>query len=116
MSIWTHVAGIIRVDAILNLTEKPIYSYNVPCGSEGSLDVSLWENPHSSDLAKYTISIFGDLRDYDDEEEIIDYFTRITKGQMIRQACFTLEVEGATPRTFIWDEKGFIEQKNKEVI
>lgn len=71
-----------------------------------------WANPDNAAVAKYTITIFGDLRDYDDEHEIISYFNRITIDQDVRQACFTFQVEGKSGRTFVWEddgENGFVE-------
>lgn len=118
MSIWTHVLGTIRFDSWTGLEPAPNIGIschftdppeqwdkcNIPCGSEGSLFISKWEDPSKSTVAKYTITIFGDLRDYDDEQGIIDYFNRITKDQDIRQACFTFYVEGKDARTFVWKE------------
>ena len=126
MSIWTHVVGVIRFDGLSFAgTPEPDCGFtcdfednedtwdrcNIPCGSEGSLQISKWINPEGSALARYTYSIFGDLRDYDDEKEIIDYFNRIVKDQMIRQACFTFQVEGGDSHIFYYDNnlKVFVE-------
>lgn len=124
MSVWTHVLGTIRFDCCpgLNLPKPDVGvsctwddpeerwdRCNVPCGSEGSLVISKWEEAERSCVARYTITIFGDLRDYDDEQEIINYFNRITKGQDIRQACFTFYVEGKDARTFVWFDDEFEE-------
>lgn len=67
----------------------------VPCGSEGSLTTHLWTNPHKSHIAAYTASIFGDLRDYENTQEIIAYLERITEGQKVRNGVATIEVEGS---------------------
>ena len=63
MSIWTHVAAVIRVDGIAALDGSPPdlgktctfespeadwEACDVPCGSEGSLDWSLHTSPHES--------------------------------------------------------------------
>jgi hypothetical protein len=121
MSIWTHVAGIIRYDGLFGFggMQEPDLNDNIPTGSEGPLDAFMWKNPNSSHLAARTAYIFGDLRDYDDEQEIIDYFKRITENQMVRNACFTIDVEYKKDRTFVFkaemDEnytitfKGFVE-------
>jgi hypothetical protein len=78
----------------------------VPCGSEGSLDTHLWTNPSTSAMAAYTASIFGDLRDYENVGEIIDYLDKITKGKMVRNGVATIEVEGQPPVILHWrDEK-----------
>ena len=124
MSIWTHVNGIIRVDALRGLgipgqdfkvkdfgdtvsyeDEKEKWDKcNVPCGSEGSLTVLLWTNPHEDSIAAYTISIFGDLRSYDNEQEIVDYFNKIVKDKMIRQGVFSFYVEETRGRTFVYND------------
>ena len=112
MSQWTHVNGSIRVDHIKhlygNINFDSIFKTcdyeddeigwakcNVPCGNEGSLQVSIWENPDGHALAGYTINIFGDLRDYDDDDEIIDWFTKlVTKTfPIIRDAIISIDVE-----------------------
>jgi hypothetical protein len=98
MSVWTHVAGIIRIDAIRLSDEipdfdeiigkecrweSPIEVWNdqekhpdkyLPMGSEGSLEKSVWINPSTSCMSAYTVSVFGDLRDYETPELIRDWF------------------------------------------
>jgi len=128
MSILTHVSGSIRFDGLPGVSPVPDCGIacsftdtseqwdkcNIPCGSEGSLTISTWKDPSGS-AALYTVTIFGDLRDYDDAQEIIDYFKRITKRQAVRQACFAIEVGCGTIRTFTWkktnegDRGGFVE-------
>jgi len=94
MSQWTHVAGIIRLDALAFLggniekelqnafgnsvnyedSEDKWYSCNVPCGSEGSLEYSIQKTAHSdSQLAWGVLYIWGDLRDYQDQNKIYDW-------------------------------------------
>lgn len=114
MSTWTHVAATIRFDA-LRLpgmpNQKPDLGKScdfesesadwdactVPCGSEGSLQTQLWENPHPTHMAAYTAMIWGDLRDYADVEEVIGYLDRITEGRMVRQGVAEIEVECQEP-------------------
>lgn len=98
MSNWTHVAGIIRIDSIRifennidfdkligkeieydsSLTEwDTAYEHPeeyMPFGSEGSLQKSIWVNPDKDCLSAYTVSVFGDLRDYDDLQEVVKWF------------------------------------------
>ena len=93
MSIWTHVAGTIRIDHLRSLDINPtpdfdnifkkfIYNENVnykvdydiqkqkwiecnmPKGSEESLDYRVIENPDENAICAYTVVIFGDLRDF----------------------------------------------------
>lgn len=111
MSVWTHVAGIIRVDSmrafyddieedkaefrILNEAIGRECDYEsdsavwadldkhqnlyMPCGSEGTLKKSIWVNPDPSYMSAYTISVFGDLRDFDNVEEVAEWFINACK-------------------------------------
>ena len=109
MSQWTHVAAVIRFDA-LRLPGMPDMSpqlgtparwddggsfdkCDMPCGSEGSLDYAVWENPHTNSISAYTVMIWGDLRDYQDVDEIAAYLDRITSGKMIRSGVAEIDVE-----------------------
>ena len=116
MSNWTHVAGVIRVDYIKwdedtpeldfdKLLGKECHDYEsfvdadkrpelyLPMGSEGSLQKSVWINPDDSNCSRYTVSIFGDLRDHDSCDEIIEWFESKCKSlsDRIRQATITVD-------------------------
>lgn len=125
MSIWTHVLGAVRIDALpigpqTNWKEffgkecaydapNAVWSdYRdhsedyLPGGSEGTLKSILWTNPDPHHMAKYTLTIFGDLRDYDTPEEIIKWFKEKVAGvTFIRSAVITVELEGAKP--LVWN-------------
>ena len=118
MSAWTHVAAIVRVDYIRmfdNLAgpdwdaifgkECLFFEFigkwgdamahpetYLPMGSEGSLRKTVWTNPDLSHADAYTVSIFGDLRDYDSPETIIEWFKKIVNSDSldVRQACITV--------------------------
>lgn len=106
MSNWTHVAGIIRVDDLFSkevdfdelIGEEwhygdkfhPPKNEFLPDGSEGSLIKSVWRDSDSSNIARYTVSIFGDLRDHDNPQEIIDWFKEKCKNLWVRQAIITV--------------------------
>lgn len=111
MSQWTHVNGSIRVDCLrmmgdtldfknifktcdYNDDDKQWDDCNVPCGSEGSLNINIWESPEKSAMAAYTVNIFGDLRDYDDKDEIVKWFTGIVENKLgiIRDAVLTIDI------------------------
>lgn len=68
----------------------------VPVGSEGGLDVSVWVNPDDSCLAAFTISAFGDLRDFGsgDVEKVKSWFSRVCSKACIRQAVCQVNTEG----------------------
>ena len=119
MSNWTHVAGVVRIDDLRFDDETPDFdemfgkelSYDsgdyddydkhpeqyMPCGSEGTLEKSVWINPKTNCLAAYTISIFGDFRDHDDTHSIVKWFSdklnEISEDYIIRQATITVENE-----------------------
>jgi hypothetical protein len=116
MSNWTHVAGIIRVDDLRLgedldfedligreiLYESPFEEWEnidkyperyLPTGSEGSLQMSVWTNPDKSDLAAYTVSIFGDLRDHDNAQEVVDWFKKTCEKFLVRNAVIVVENE-----------------------
>lgn len=113
MSRWAHINGSIRFDGIAMLGmsapdlgktvsfEDPQKKWNectVPMGSEGSIQHYMWKNPSESSLAAYTAMFWGDLRDFTDEEEILDYFKRVVKDQIIRSGI----VEITTDKTRIY--------------
>lgn len=92
MSCWTHVAAVIRLDALIGnesrakkqrakirelLGKTCLYEDDMsvwedadkhpesylPMGSEGSLKMTIHTNPEKHCLAAYVVTIFGDLRD-----------------------------------------------------
>lgn len=119
MSNWTHVAGIIRINGIKWEEDEPELNFDeligkecvyesddevwedadanpekyLPMGSEGSLKKSIWINPRRECVARYTVSIFGDLRDHDSTKEIIDWFKKICKKVWVRNAVITVTNE-----------------------
>ena len=124
MSNWTHVAAIFRVDSFSHegkdftkIFGKELDYYDstekwneasdhpehfLPLGSEGSLQMSVWENPDESCMNVFTISVFGDLRDHDSIEEIIKWFDEKCSMLWIRQAVITVENErnGTQTKTY----------------
>ena len=125
MSVWTHVAGVVRIDAIrfdpndipdfdsifgkewtfddmwddthvyTEFEENP--NMFMPSGSEGSLQKSAWINPDRNCIASYVVTIFGDLRDYDTPNEIIEWFKECCEKVSVRQAIITVKTEGKKP-------------------
>lgn len=127
MSNWSHVAGTVRIDNIEflngNLNFFNIFGKEclwnsdkltwddaannpdkyLPMGSEGSLQLSIWENPDKECSASYTVSIFGDLRDHHNPQEIIDWFRNKIKDLWVRQAVITVDNEWNGTLTWVYD-------------
>lgn len=109
MSVWTHVAGVIRVDAIRQISEQDFSKIfikslwgehnpncNMPSGSEGSLDFRVIENPDKDSIDAYTVVIFGDLRDFGaaDIYVIEDWWNEVlNQCGIIRQAVLQIQPE-----------------------
>ena len=125
MSQWTHVAGIIRVDGmgsllgmtspdekqaiekVIGKTTDFISSYEeydectVPCGSEGSLQYKVDIHGGNSSLYRGAVTIWGDLRDYDNTNEIVSWFKKTLESFNIskefpfgvRDAVISIDVE-----------------------
>lgn len=135
MSTWTHVAGVIRYDdirvtqgtgllkryrealgAACTYKDAPDVwdRCTVPIGSEGSIQWELSENPNIFAMAAYVVTIWGDLRDYDDLDKIGEWLRRCTEGDgfLVRQAIIYAEVEGGDFRTWVYREGLKIVQKD----
>lgn len=135
MSMRVHVAAIARVDGFGLFVERPEeeqYQFEsvfgkeclwgadksiwddaiknpdkyLPMGSEGTLRMTVWINPKENDMDRYTVSIFGDLRDVWDKQPIIDWFKKkIGQLDMVRQAAITVnDIEGT--ETWTYDDNG----------
>lgn len=129
MSQWTHVNASFRLNSIgryddeelINIFGKSVgfwdmdkieYDENwevadkekyLPMGSEGSLKMSIWHNPDTSCMASTTVSVFGDLRDYNSFDEIEEWFNRCCDafGNFgIRQAVCQVDVEFCGVKVF----------------
>lgn len=85
---WMHDPE--KVDAAFEDYREHPEKY-LPMGSEGSLHMSVWENPDLEDANAYVVSIFGNLRDWQYPEAIITWFQSkigliLGKGCGIRSA------------------------------
>lgn len=122
MSQWTHVNASIRFDSIMGLkapTEKELGRIcrwadedtshwdnpDLPCGSEGSIEYKIIQNPDESCMAAFVVVFWGDLRDYDNVDEVIAYFDRITKDKMIRQGVLEISVEYQQSKVYVFDNE-----------
>lgn len=127
MSIWTHVAAIIRIDAVkgvwgpqskddIKRVLGPIARFNgpeedwdactLPIGSEGSLEYDIWENEDPCFMAAFTVSVFGDLRNYEETESIEEWFNSLCSKFMVRQAVCLAETEGYEAKVFQYKKEG----------
>lgn len=128
MSNWTHVAGIVRVDCFrlmggIDFTEvfgKELKFSDdqevwveadahpeqfLPMGSEGSLKMTVYENPDRCHLDAYTVSVFGDLRDHDDPKAIVEWFKEKCSKLNVRNACITAENEWGGVENWVYREE-----------
>lgn len=114
MSTWTHVAGCIRIDDLSTTREEHKKKAaeiirtafkNMPCGSEGPLNVRIYINPHIFCFAAFVLTIYGDLRDYDNIEEIENWFNSVCSQFIIRQAVITIECDNGQSKTITYKEK-----------
>ena len=120
MSQWTHVNASIRFDSILGqgiITEKELGKMckwedkdtshwedsKLPCGSEGSIEYEIVQTGGENSMAAQVVVFAGDLRDYDDDKEILNYFKSITENKMIRSGILEIDVEYKTKLIFIFD-------------
>lgn len=110
MSTWTHVAAIFRIDAVKGFfgpqSREEIKEVlgrgncTLPCGSEGSLKYDIWENKDDCSVAAFTVSVFGDLRDYEETDSIRKWFDSFCSKFLIRQAVCLAQTEGCEAKVF----------------
>ena len=122
MSQWTHVAGIIRIDSMVavmsrgpdstedNLRRRlgeiwnydsdyiPTSNESTPSGSEGSIQYDIVKTGNEHSLSWGHIVIWGDLRDFDDPNEIYDWLlnslaTINEDGMGFRDVAISIDVE-----------------------
>lgn len=74
----------------------------MPTGSEGSLQRLVWVNPERHSAARWVVTVFGDLRDYDDPEAIHKWFDEVCGRCYIRQAVCHCDVSG---HTYTWEHR-----------
>jgi len=103
MSQWTHVAGCIRIDDIgsamtgissMGRFVMALGSFAPPEGSEGPLQVRIVETGSGHSLSWGLAYIWGDLRDYNDVQEIFEWAKAICGQLMVRQCVIAVDVEG----------------------
>lgn len=136
MSQWTHICGAIRLD-FLPVAQAPdlekIFGVtctfdsddvswekcNVPCGSEGSLQYKIFYHQKENALNYCIVYIWGDLRDYDDHEEIHKWlstcYTKLRKHHyMIRDMVVKVHIEYKKDYLFTsnWND----EKKDVELV
>lgn len=99
MSQWTHIAGIIRIDAIpgfTSLTTTEIQrrlENNLPQGSEGPAKYKIELTGDLYSITWIAIFIWADLRDYKDHQAIFKWIQGICDGLLIRSCCVKIEIE-----------------------
>lgn len=130
MSNWTHVAGMLRIDAIRFEKDKVMQFDEVfgkvlnwkddekvwdeadahperfmPLGSEGSLKRVTHIN-EPGHMAAYDVGVYGDLRDHHDPHAIIEWFKEVCSKVLVRNAVITAtnEINGTVTWTYQEEE------------
>ena len=127
MSIWTHVAGVARVDDIcfdgkhyIDLAklkrrlgrmalwededaEESWDKCKLPLGSEGSVEYTLDTNPDNCCLSAHVLTVWGNLRDYQDIEGVVKWWKKTLRKLSLRQAVLTVTVESYSQVVICWD-------------
>lgn len=118
MSTWTHVNGAIRLDTIIGINQHKVEEIlgriitfdkleaesdtTLPLGSEGTIEYQLVSYGWGNDLANSSVLIYGDLRDYENLGNVIDWFRGVIRniqtnvdvlGFMVRQGVIEAYVE-----------------------
>lgn len=112
MAVWTYVNASIRFETRSpdkSISKKDLgiirrHGSNrkplIPCGSEGGLEYKIIKPHNKKTKTQHTLVITGDLRHYDDVNEILQYFEKITKGKWILSGI--LEINISTERVFVY--------------
>ena len=103
MSQWTHVAGCIRIDDLdsimygtsaMSRIAEAFKVYPLPEGSEGPLQVRIIETrEHESSLSWGLAYVWGDLRDYDNAQEVFAWAEEVCEQLSVRQCAILVDVE-----------------------
>lgn len=115
---WTHVAGVARINSSLanEVTREMLenkFGTNIPNGTEGNLNISIWENPDKYDINKFTVSVFGSLCEGSSPEYVVKWFRDCLESFWVRNATIVAEcVEEGT--TISWNNKEKYEQIRRE--
>ena len=72
MSDWTNICGVIRYDTFEDLDVEKAFGKDLPCGSEGPLNIV----KNSTDTGE-CLTIIGDLRDYTDLVKLANWWKSI---------------------------------------
>lgn len=93
MSNWTHINASIRIDDLFVLKEQTLQEIldDLPAGSEGQLEYQLWTNPHINHATKHTLNIFGDLRNFNDDNYIEEWFNKLCSRFYFRGAILEID-------------------------
>jgi len=120
MSIWTHIAGVIRLDTLPSFKTKSaiarvkeIFNKNVPWGSEGPLEFTVQEIRSHINILWCNVIFHGDLRDYDNIDEVEKWIRESCKACVdqlkciIRQAIIQIEVEYEGSALLLYSSRGW---------
>lgn len=136
MSTWTHVVGAVRFDGIPGMgplhklqtieeivigvkkvTDEGVVDHNwrnpLPMGSEGPIQYKIHE--YGKGLPWIIITIWGDLRDYDDVDEIDKWFMELCGAwPLIRDGVLSIRVDDGRTRIVEYSIRKENEKIDKE--
>lgn len=82
MSQWTHVNASIGYEELFGMPTLPNFTEGIPEGLDGPLNVFVNQNQCTNSDGSFVVSIYGELRDYKDEQEILKYFQSLIDKHM----------------------------------
>jgi len=109
LSVWTHVAGVVRIEALpAEIRKRPsvaevedVFKKDIPEGSEGPLNIDVVVVKDASySILFCNVIVWGDLRDFGwkDVQKIADWIERVRKdldelGLIMGQAVIAIDAE-----------------------
>lgn len=95
MSVWTHIAGIIRLDSLFTHVyyedvEDLIAKSEIPSGSEGMLGTRVLSVNDKDYVHTLSVVIDGDLRDFEDVEGVQGWLENVFGGKDFRTLGLTV--------------------------
>ena len=98
MSKWTYVDALIRVSATgkdFTPKKKDLKLLNIPEGSEGGLNIKI-SKAKGDTAAAYLIAIYGNLRDYENLEAVVEFMDKVAGKYFIHSGVLGIQINSYT--------------------